>query len=1342
MLKLFISETHLATHLQQCCSKEENQLTQKTVGWRKSSILHFPREIVLGPEQMKAINSEKRVILLMGEAGTGKTTVLLATLFKYTGKHVTEEARKKVVFSIPYHKKTFKNDIVSFVEQFCVREWVEILLGFDEEKVCRNSGSTVYLFDEVYDTNFISRILERGKVFAVVIPGEKMLFESEIFRLPRSDLKLIYFRKIYRTPADISNCCVKLKRLLDKKSMKAKNLSGHFTHQYIPWEMSFSTSTPLREGNSIELRSYQSLQMEDLRSCIGKSDLIVSLNFEKKKVEKLNIIFDTNTIFHENSIEQTENHPTALQRLGEEGGVEIIILICGKSFTKEYLISQQGLLWYLELKQCVAYVICDYRVLKKMKHFSFNFETRVFDEGAKFGSKSLLEKCQKLRREIFQSTISEFKALVISFCQTMESVELINTLFQIPVVIHVNVHVTRMGVKNRAIKGQGNWNNTIFKKIVLVSELHIWDEAPLLYSSQGCMKLVRENCPLTLIRDCVPLECCKWISSLLENLREDIIEKLTESLLTNKISIRTKISRACTKSRVAWINYNCRSQNVTKTFNQCLTRLGDYDLTVFLDDYTRELLEKVVDKILIEVSGEIFPERIGFAKLVDECLAKTLDNEMMSSDPEHLLKVIEEAKRVVREVWRDLGDRLKLILETSRDFCEKDAIERVLKNHLFNQSTQENIMESFEKKGFCRFIEKNLRKFNKNDLRELNNTFACGNLTSRRWSRWVRRNLKSFNGDVLRSLILECQDMRLLLDFTLENFDIKKTRLCLHHHLRSRSVFVKISEWVIKNLDNFTEEELRSLAARNLRYFKYLHEKFEVSDFNESSMRCTLNAFDAESLKKLIIQYSETFSQDTKKRLRANSSMFNETVLSSCNIIELIDPQYEGLKTLISDDLEKWARRCLRNIEILRMLTDNYEEKRFRAGLASKLIAKVPSESMIDCLSESLYDTLKTLLPENEIRHIKPLKQLWELTQQSSILSSFTDSAQITHVSTVFNCSNLNRLLITFYVNPKLCKLLESFFCNYKVIHSGVHKLQIDCSCRSLRKQHSCRKNQEAIFSRDENMLKQVDNYDSIIFVVPKNMDIHPTSSAFQTAFPHIGECSEFFCVSDKEFYENLVTEKFQLNGRPFFEILKYSDSSTVNEIIELIPLFENQRTLLLVWNVEETFSKKIIHSFVQYECECIPSTQAEPWRLQTNSREINSLILVCGQLKSKTYLTEVMLDTITQLRIEGSIYIVCHSINSNHIKSVFLSCKKYNFLERKVLLNLPQEPFDIINIIPTIEANKEIEVLILTWKAPRSISSYINDTFQNCTIRSVDQQSNFPESAYDEVILVCCAEL
>ena len=566
-----------------------------------------------------AINSERRVILLMGEAGTGKTTVLLAILFKYTGKHVTEEDRKKVVFSIPYHKTTFKKDIVFFVEQFCDREWVEILLGFDEERVCRNTGSTVYLFDEIYDINLISRTLERGKVFAVVIRGEKMLFESEIFRLPRSDLKLIYFRKIYRTPADISNCCVKLKRLLDKKSVKANSLNDHFPHQhqYIPWEMSFSTSTPLREENSIELKSYQSLQMEDLKSCIGKSDLIVTLNFEKEKIEKLNIIFDTNTIFHENFKEQTEIDPTAVQRLGEVG-VEIIILICGKNFTKESLISQQGLRRYIELKQCVVHVICDYRVFEEIKHFSFSIEIRVIDDETEFGSQSLLEECKKLREKVFFSKLSEIKTLVIPFCQTMKSVQLINKLFQIPVVIHVNVHVNGTGVENTGdIKGQKkngkSWSKAIFEEIVLVFGLPIWDEAPLLYSSQGFMELVHKGCPLTLIKESFTLEGCKWISSLL-NLRD--IFQYRISLLTKEILDAGMIGQTGTWSdRAAWINYNCRGQNVTKFFSQGLIRLGDYDLTVVLEDYSRKLLEKVVDKILIKVLDGILPGGLFFRKI-------------------------------------------------------------------------------------------------------------------------------------------------------------------------------------------------------------------------------------------------------------------------------------------------------------------------------------------------------------------------------------------------------------------------------------------------------------------------------------------------------------------------------------------------------------------------------------------------------------------------------------------------------------------------------------------------------------------------------------------------------
>ena len=180
-------------NLHQLCSKNECDATQREVGWPTKSALAFPKTLVLGPEQIKAINCKRRVVLLLGEAGCGKTTVLLALLFKFAGKHVEDENKKKVVFFIPPHKTTFRGDILSFVNQFCVWEWVDIVIGLDEKKVGLNNGATIYLFDEIYDTGLLSRNFDKGKIYAVLIPGEKLIYQTGFFNFQRLDVEIIYF---------------------------------------------------------------------------------------------------------------------------------------------------------------------------------------------------------------------------------------------------------------------------------------------------------------------------------------------------------------------------------------------------------------------------------------------------------------------------------------------------------------------------------------------------------------------------------------------------------------------------------------------------------------------------------------------------------------------------------------------------------------------------------------------------------------------------------------------------------------------------------------------------------------------------------------------------------------------------------------------------------------------------------------------------------------------------------------------------------------------------------------------------------------------------------------------
>ena len=84
----------------------------------------FPSDLVLGPEQLDAINSTEEVNFLIGEAGSGKTTVLLAVLFKHAGKHLKLGDLRKVVFIIPERKLAFTKYVRSFINEYCVPDCV------------------------------------------------------------------------------------------------------------------------------------------------------------------------------------------------------------------------------------------------------------------------------------------------------------------------------------------------------------------------------------------------------------------------------------------------------------------------------------------------------------------------------------------------------------------------------------------------------------------------------------------------------------------------------------------------------------------------------------------------------------------------------------------------------------------------------------------------------------------------------------------------------------------------------------------------------------------------------------------------------------------------------------------------------------------------------------------------------------------------------------------------------------------------------------------------------------------------------------------------------------------
>ena len=279
------------------CSEEERQSIRQLVEWPNKGQQRgfpFPIDLVLGPEQMQAIKSgkekdkgqnsrkqkEKRVVLIMGEAGTGKTTILLAILSKYTGRHLEGKNLKRTVFYIPSHKITFRNYIKFFIEKFCAGNWVTIIGESEEEKIGKSIDS-IYLLDEVYDINIVRRNINRGKIYAVLIVTGDMALRLQVFSRP--DVELVYCRKVYRSPTDIAKSCSKLKRLIDMKKCGTDLLQRRsfnyndelsFTHRDIPWEMSFSNQPPLSELCTVRVEALCD-NLPNLDTLIQKFHLVV-----------------------------------------------------------------------------------------------------------------------------------------------------------------------------------------------------------------------------------------------------------------------------------------------------------------------------------------------------------------------------------------------------------------------------------------------------------------------------------------------------------------------------------------------------------------------------------------------------------------------------------------------------------------------------------------------------------------------------------------------------------------------------------------------------------------------------------------------------------------------------------------------------------------------------------------------------------------------------------------------------------------------------------------------------------------------------------------------------------
>ena len=387
LLIVFLDETTTS----KVWNEEDQKDSQKMFGTslrnsmrRSDSVLQYPRNLVFGPEQQRAINSKKRFVFITGEAGSGKTTTLLAILFNYAGKHQTVSKLCKVVFVIPAQKIQLRKDVRHFVTQYCIADWVKIVSPHElmEDEVLR-CQDRIYLCDEIYGLDGCEffgfwRILARAdncsrKVFIAIVNGQASVFASLICALNTVNIhnlfEVIFFRRIYRIESQNAKCCSKLRRLLDQETTDHDDLDPTDTLQKIPWAMSFSNDMSRFWETKIEIKRFATDPLNSIPRLslpFGQRALLVICSIKKNFLTdaERQDLFEYIT-FEQQILDKVELMVEALEFTGSE--FHSVSILLDKSVD---ISSQQVLLLlYNAMSRATlhVYVICHETIGRKME---------------------------------------------------------------------------------------------------------------------------------------------------------------------------------------------------------------------------------------------------------------------------------------------------------------------------------------------------------------------------------------------------------------------------------------------------------------------------------------------------------------------------------------------------------------------------------------------------------------------------------------------------------------------------------------------------------------------------------------------------------------------------------------------------------------------------------------------------------------------------------------------------------------------------------------------------------------------------------------------------------------
>ena len=220
----------------------------------------FPELLVLGPEQLKVIQDSKRHdrCVLVGEAGCGKTLILLFMLYQNTSKHLSESQLKESVFVIPTQKTKLRVFVEKFVENYCNHDYVQIQSLESFDYFSNNRAGKLILFDEIYRSFLSDNLVKISHVRAKIVVALG-LFDGKTFGLNPDKVfpkwTIFHLWSSYRNPYNISSLCKKIRLLNAKK-----------------WEFSKPVHFNATLDSSLKVNDVDSIQIKHTDYCseIGK----------------------------------------------------------------------------------------------------------------------------------------------------------------------------------------------------------------------------------------------------------------------------------------------------------------------------------------------------------------------------------------------------------------------------------------------------------------------------------------------------------------------------------------------------------------------------------------------------------------------------------------------------------------------------------------------------------------------------------------------------------------------------------------------------------------------------------------------------------------------------------------------------------------------------------------------------------------------------------------------------------------------------------------------------------------------------------------------------------------